>query len=61
MSSRGDGGRLFRCVICQDFGWVHPRKESGEPDFSKRVPCPCRRSTQLILLGPQENKLVTNK
>ena len=29
------------CSICKDFGWVHPLRELGQPDFGKVVRCSC--------------------
>jgi hypothetical protein len=39
-----DGVRLYKCLICLDQGWVHPRKEDGKPDYSKTIPCQCRQN-----------------
>ena len=39
------GQRLYRCWICRDTGWLHPRKEDGKPDYSKVVKCSCRQES----------------
>src|SRR4030066_983538 len=31
------------CPICEGAGFVHPLSASGRPDFSRVVPCKCRR------------------
>jgi DNA replication protein DnaC len=31
------------CPICRGVGFVHPLSASGDPDFSRVVPCQCRR------------------
>ena len=39
-----DGSIYYLCPICQDSGFVHPRKEDGKPDYSKVKPCRCRKA-----------------
>ncbi len=36
----GDESR--RCTVCRGAGFVHPLLTSGEPDYSRVVPCTCR-------------------
>ena len=43
---REDGSIYYNCNICQDFGFVHPRKEDGKPDYSKVIPCQCRKQSE---------------
>jgi DNA replication protein DnaC len=31
------------CPICKGAGFIHPLSASGNPDFSRVVPCPCSR------------------
>jgi DNA replication protein DnaC len=31
----------YRCSICKDAEFVHPRTEGGKPDYSQVVPCKC--------------------
>ncbi|MBN1189711.1 MAG: ATP-binding protein [Dehalococcoidales bacterium] len=31
------------CPICKGAGFVHPRMESGKPDYSRVVPCVCKK------------------
>lgn len=42
--SRQDSGgdRAARCSVCRDAGFVHPVSSSGQPDYSRAVPCACR-------------------
>jgi len=42
VSTQG-GGTEENCPICEGSGFVHPLLSSGEPDFSRVVPCRCRR------------------
>ncbi len=37
-----DGGEAAGCPLCRDAGFVHPKLSSGEPDYSRIVPCSCR-------------------
>jgi len=45
--SRGAQGELHEgeetCPICKGAGFVHPLLDSGRPDFSRVVPCQCKR------------------
>lgn len=45
--SRGAQGELHEgeetCPICKGAGFVHPLLDSGQPDFSRVVPCQCKR------------------
>jgi DNA replication protein DnaC len=34
------------CPVCKGAGIVHPRLSSGEPDYSRVVPCRCTKSEQ---------------
>jgi hypothetical protein len=34
-----DGVRLYTCPYCLDNGFVHPRKEDGNADYSRTIPC----------------------
>ena len=34
-----------RCPVCRGFGFVHPLLSSGEPDYSRIVPCSCRTAS----------------
>ena len=40
-----DGSIYYLCPICQDSGFVHPRREDGKPDYSKVKPCRCRQAS----------------
>ena len=31
------------CPVCKGAGFVHPRLQSGKPDYSRTVPCSCTR------------------
>lgn len=31
----------FDCPICQDFRFIHPRRQDGKVDYSRTVPCQC--------------------
>jgi DNA replication protein DnaC len=42
------------CLICKGAGFVHPRSDSGRPDFSRVVPCQCVR---IAVEKEQENRL----
>jgi DNA replication protein DnaC len=35
------------CSLCRGAGFVHPQLSSGEPDYSRVVPCSCRASSLL--------------
>lgn len=41
-----DGSIYYLCPICQDSGFVHPRREDGKPDYSKVKPCRCRQARE---------------
>jgi DNA replication protein DnaC len=49
--SKGDKN----CLICKGAGFVHPRLESGKPDFSRVIPCFC---VQVNIEKEQENRLL---
>ena len=36
-----------RCTVCRGAGFVHPVLASGEPDYSRVVPCACRTDALL--------------
>jgi hypothetical protein len=39
-----NGIQVYDCNICRDIGRVHPRRpDDGKPDYSKVVPCRCRK------------------
>ncbi len=41
-ASQGETGGAVRCSLCRGAGFVHPVSSSGEPDYSRAVPCSCR-------------------
>src|SRR4030042_38860 len=45
--SKGKSGKDsppgLTCPICKGAGFIHPLSTSGQPDFSRVVPCQCRR------------------
>jgi DNA replication protein DnaC len=43
------------CPVCRGAGFVHPRSDSGKPDFSRAVPCQCVLSN---VEKEQENRLL---
>jgi DNA replication protein DnaC len=43
------------CLICKGAGFIHPRLESGKPDFSRVIPCRC---VQVNFEKEQENRLL---
>jgi len=43
------------CPVCEGAGFVHPRLESGKPDYGRVVPCQCARDE---LEKEQENRLL---
>jgi DNA replication protein DnaC len=43
------------CPICRGAGFVHPRSDSGKPDFSRAVPCQC---VKLSIEKEQEDRLL---
>jgi len=42
------------CPICKGAGFIHPRKTSGKPDFSRVIPCRCIKAAKQKAL---ENRL----
>ncbi len=40
-SSKDNKGEEGICPICKGVGFVHPLLDSGQPDFSRVVPCQC--------------------
>ncbi len=42
---RADSDDEARCPLCRGAGFVHPLLSSGQPDYSRVVPCSCRESS----------------
>jgi DNA replication protein DnaC len=36
----------YKCSICRDFGFVHPLKEDGQPDYTQIVDCDCVKAVR---------------
>jgi DNA replication protein DnaC len=34
---------IYACQVCQDSGWIYPRKSDGLPNYSHMIRCACRR------------------
>jgi len=34
-----DGIKYYDCNYCLDMKFLHPRKEDGNPDYSRNIPC----------------------
>jgi replicative DNA helicase loader DnaI len=59
-SAEGEGEREGEtCPICGGAGFVHPLLDSGQPDFSRVVPCQCKQNylqkEKLRYLGKYSN------
>jgi DNA replication protein DnaC len=66
-SSGAEAGEAAVCPICKGAGFVHPRLPSGEPDYSRTVPCRCtqterekERRSRLLRYSGLEARLLQN-